>query len=139
MALPYRQFAIWTLSDLATMQTENDGITLRGNHISAQYALPTRSQEETAEQFAVRVRKFRKDLPRHSDSSERLALALKAFMLDGEKSFAAAHSILKILRKVPAEEKAKYERQGIGYAFRSIDTRIGSTRRNHRTKRKKRG
>ena len=76
---------------------------------------------------------------RHSDSSERLALAMKAFMLDGEKSFAAAHSILKNLRKAPAEKRAEYERQGIGYAFRSIDTPIGSTRRNHRTKRKKRG
>jgi hypothetical protein len=77
MALPYRQFAFWTLSDLAIRETESDRITLRGNHISAQYALPTRSQEETAEQFAVRVRKFRRDLPRHSDSSERFALAMK--------------------------------------------------------------
>jgi hypothetical protein len=139
MGLPYRDFAIWTLSDLAIRGNEKDRITFRGNHVTAQYTLPVPSQGETPEQFAIRVRKFRKKLPRHSDFSERVALAMRALMLDGEKSFAAALSILEILRKFPAGEKAEYERQGIGYAFRPIDSLLGSTRRNHRTKRKKRG
>ena len=86
----YKEFAKWTLSDLAIRETQNDRITFRGNHISAQYPLPVRSQGETAEQFAARLTKFRNNLPRHSDSSERLAVAVKALMLDGEKSYAAA-------------------------------------------------
>jgi tetratricopeptide (TPR) repeat protein len=139
MSLPCREFAIWTLSDLAIRESEDDRITFRGNHISGQYVLPVRSQEETAEQFAVRISKFQKSLPRHSDLSERLALAVKAFMLDGEKSFAAADLVREILSKAPAEKKAEYERLGIGYAFRPIDAPIGTTRRNHRTRRKKRG
>lgn len=132
----YKEFAKWTLSDLAIRETQNDRITFRGNHISAQYPLPVRSQGETAEQFAARLTKFRNNLPRHSDSSERLAVAVKALMLDGEKSYAAADWVREMLRDAPAEKKAEYEMKGIGYAFRPIDTPIGSTRRNHRIKQK---
>jgi hypothetical protein len=137
MAIPYRQFAIWVLSDLATRESHDDRITFTGNHVCAQYLPPLRLEGETAEQFAFRLDRFRKNLPRHSDATERLAIAVRALMLDGEKSFAAAHSVLKILREVPAEKKAEYEKQGIGYAFRPIDMPIGKTRRNHRTKEKK--
>jgi hypothetical protein len=137
MPLSYRQFAIWVLSDLAVRKAEHDRVTFTGNHVCSQRLLPTRLEGETAKQFAVRLQEFRKGLQRYSDASERLALAVKAFMLDGEKSFAAAHSVMEILRKVPAEQKAEYERQGIGYAFRPIEMLIGKTRRNRRTKKKK--
>ena len=136
MLLSYRQFAIWVLSDLAVRKAEHDRVTFTGNHVCSQRLLPTRLEGETAKQFAVRLQEFRKGLQRYSDASERLALAVKAFMLDGEKSFAAAHSVMEILRKVPAEQKAEYERQGIGYAFRPIEMLIGKTRRIVERKRK---
>jgi T5orf172 domain len=137
MPLSYRQFAIWILSDLAIRKAEPDRITFTGNRVCSQHLLPTRLEKETATQFAIRLQEFRKGLPRYSDASERLALAVKAFMLDGEKSFAAAQSVLRILGKMPAEKRAEYERQGIGYAFRPIEMLIGRTRRNRRTRKKK--
>jgi hypothetical protein len=139
MSLLHRKFAISTLSDLAKRETENDTITFTGNYVSVQYKFPVRSPEETDNEYAIRLAKFRKNLPRHSDSSERLALAVEALRLDGKKSFAAADCVREILAKAPAKKKAEYEKKGIGYAFRPIDPPIGTTRRNRRAKRKKRG
>jgi hypothetical protein len=135
----YREFAKWMLHDLAIREAVSDRITFRGNHVSTQYPLPVRLQGETAEQFATRLSRFRKSLPRHSDSSERLAIAMKALMLAGEKSFAAADLVREILSYAPAEKKAEYESQGIGYAFRPIDPPIGTTRRSYRRSIKKAG
>jgi len=135
----YREFAQWMLNDLAIREAASDRITFRGNHVSAQYPLPVRFQGETAEQFATRLLRFRKSLPRQSDSSERLAIAMKALMLAGEKSFAAADLVREILSYAPAEKKAEYESLGIGYAFRPIDPPIGTTRRSHRRNIKKAG
>jgi hypothetical protein len=139
MSPPYRKFASWTLSDLAIRASQGDRITFTGNHIFAQHPLPTRSPAETAEQFAARLRKFRNNLPRHTDLSERLALAVTALVRDGENTYAAADCVREILRNAPAEKKAEYDRDGIGYAFRPIDAPIGKTHRNRRTKRRKRG
>jgi hypothetical protein len=139
MPLPYRKFGIWILSDLAVRERSADRITFRGNHVSDQRRLPRRSPEETAEQFAARTARFEKSLPRRSDFSERIALAMRAFMLDGEDSYPAAFRILENLRELPAKKRAEYEAAGIGWAFRAIDPPIGLTRRNHRRKRKKRG
>jgi len=75
MALPYREFAVYTLSDLVIRENENDRITLRGNRIFAEYRISARSPAETPEQVTERVRRLRSSLPRHSDFSERLALA----------------------------------------------------------------
>lgn len=137
MTLPHREFGRWILNDLATRTTENGIVTFAGNHICIRHSPPTRVEGETDEQFAFRVDQFRKNLRRGSDASERLALAAKAFMLAGEtKWFTAAHCVLKLVRSLPAEKKAKYERQGIGYAYRPIDMPVGTTRRNRRTKRK---
>lgn len=139
MALPYREFATWTLSDLAIRRDDGDRITFSGNHISHQYLLPVPSPGESDEQYAARSRAFRKSLPRRWDLSERLALAFEAFRRSGEDPYSAAHDALKILREAPVRKQAEYERNGIGYAYKPIDSRIGSTRRGHRTKRKKPG
>jgi hypothetical protein len=64
---------------------------------------------------------------------------LKALMLDGEKSFAAADLVRETLRSAPAEKKAEFESLGIGYAYRPIDPPIGTTRRSHRRSIKKAG
>jgi hypothetical protein len=137
MPPPYRDFAIWTLSDLAVRKTEDDGITFTGNHICAQHTLPTRTENESDEQFAARLRLFRSRLPRHSDSSERIALATRALMLAGEKAYIAADIIRVWLKELPAKKKLEFENAGIGYAFRPVVFPIGSTRRNRRTKARK--
>ena len=134
----YREFATWTLQDLAVRKKYADRITFEGNHVSAQCALPVRSAGETPEQFVARKRKFWKDLPRHSDLSERLALAFEAFRRAGEKDYGAAYCVLRILREAPAQKRAEYERLGIGYAYRPIDSAVGATRRGRRQKRKRR-
>ena len=77
-------------------------------------------------------------LPRRSDLSERLALALAALSRIEEPK-AAAYDILEILRKAPADKRAWYESRGIGYAYRPINSAFGTTRRGHRKKGKKRG
>jgi hypothetical protein len=138
MNLPYSEFGRWILNDLATRTTENGIVIFAGNHICIRNSPPTRAEGETNEQFAFQMDQFRKNLRRGSDASERLALAAKAFMLAGETNwFAAAHSVLKLVRSLPSEKKAEYESQGIGYAFRPIDMPVGTTRRNRRTKEKK--
>jgi len=139
MALPYREFGIWILSDLAVRERAADRITFTGNHVSAQHPLPRRLPEESAQQFAVRKLEFEKSLPRQSDFSERIGLAMRAFMLDGEDSYAAAFRILENLRQLPAQKRAQYEAAGFGRAFRAIDPPIGLTKRSHRTKEKKQG
>jgi hypothetical protein len=138
MPPPYREFATWTLQDLAVRKKYADRITLEGNHVSAQYVLPVRWAGETPEQFVARKRKFWKDLPRHSDLSERLALAFEAFRRAGENDYGAAYCVLTILREAPAQKRAEYERLGIGYAYRPIDSAFGATRRGRRQKRKRR-
>jgi len=127
------------LQDLAFREKQNDRIMINGNHISHQYVFPTRSPGETAKQFKARLSDFQKDLPRYSDFSERLALAMRALRLAREKADNAAHEIMRILRTAPAEKKAEYVRQGIGYAYKPINAPTGSTRRGHRTKPKRRG
>ena len=137
MALPYWEFATWTLRDQAIRENHKDRITFRGNHVSAQYVLPLRSDHETDKQFAARVRQFRKTLPRHSDRPERIALAFEAFVRAGEKTSFAARLILEILRTAPAAKRAEYQSRGIGYAYKPIEPWTGSVRRGRRTKRKK--
>jgi hypothetical protein len=134
MLLPYRKYAIWTLSDRAIRTSDGDRITFTGNHICAQYQLPVRFEGETDEQFATRLRVFRSGLPRHSDSSERLALATRALVLDGEKAYIAADIIREWLKELPAKKKLEYDNAGIGYSFRPFAFPIGSTQRNRRTK-----
>jgi tetratricopeptide (TPR) repeat protein len=138
MPPPYREFATWTLHDLAIRKRQGDRIIFEGNHVSAQHPVPGLFADETPEQFAARTRTFWKLLPRHSDLSERLALAFEALRHVGEKK-AAAYDILEILRGAPAGKRAWFESQGIGYAYKPIDSALGTTRRGHRTKRKKRG
>jgi hypothetical protein len=80
---------------------------------------------------------------RHADLlaerfSERLAIALEALVRSGEKTYSAAHLILEISRRAAHEKLAEYQSRGIGYAYKPIDASIGSTRRGHRSKRKKR-
>jgi hypothetical protein len=139
MALPYREFAYWTLNDLAIRKTESDRITFTGTHVCAQHVLPRRLEDETDSQFTARVRNFSAGLPRHSDFSERIARATKALTLDGEKAYIAADIIRQWLKELPAQKKAEYESAGIGHAFMPITAPIGSTRRNRRTKKKKQG
>lgn len=139
MPVPYREFAAWTLFDLAIRERLDDRITYSGNHVSAQFLLPVRFAGETREQFAARTNEFLKSLPRHSDLSERLALAFEAFRRDGEKTYIAAVLVSEILQVAPAQKRTEYERRGIGYAYKPIDSVLGTTRRGRREKRKRRG
>jgi hypothetical protein len=134
-----RNFATWTLEDLAIRKRQDDRINFEGNHVSAQFPLPVRLDDESAEQFSARSRRFWKRLPRQSDLSERLALAFEAFRRSGYKTFAAAHHTLEILREAPSRKRAEYDRLGIGYAYKPIDSALGATRRSRRRKRKKQG
>src|ERR1700735_3594415 len=127
MPLPHREFATWILSDLAIRKSEDDRITFTGNHVCAQHRLPLRLEGETDEQFATRVHSFRARLPRHSDSSERIALATRALVLDGEKAYIAADIIRQYLKELPAKKKLEYENAGIGYSFRPFVFPIGLT------------
>ena len=138
MAVPYREFAIWTLHDLAIKEKTADRIVFDGNYVSEQHAVPMSQAGEAPEHFAARMRRFWKALPRHSDLSERLARAFEALQHVEEKK-AAAYDILTILRGAPADERALHETRGIGHAYKPINSAFGTTRRGRRTKRKKRG
>ena len=139
MSVLLRKFAAWTLYDLAIRERQDDRITYSGNHVSAQFPLPVRLAGETRQQFAVRKREFLKSLPRRSDLSERLALAFEALRRTGEKAYLAAYFVSKIVQEAPARKRAEYDSQGIGYAYKPIDSALGTTRRGRRKKRKKRG
>ncbi len=139
MPLPYRNFATWTLQDLALRRRTRNAIIFEGNHSSAHFPLPVREEGESLSRFRLRRRTFLDELPRESDFSERLALAFRALCLSGLKQYSAADDILAILLAAPAEKKAGYEASGIGYAYKPIDSNRGSTKRGWRRKRKKRG
>src|SRR3989442_765267 len=100
MPLPYREFAGWILSDLAERtETEYaDRIVFSGNHIYCQIMLPVQAENETRGQFASRSKDFRTRLPRRSDLSRRIALAMEAFGRAGEKTWSAASLILEELK-----------------------------------------
>jgi tetratricopeptide (TPR) repeat protein len=153
MELSYRNFADSVLSDLLIRNDEKkkvtsgrhrkrssdqgDPIRFTGNHTCVQYLPPVRLPGENDRDFAARTLNFLKRLPRHSDFSVRNALAFRAHMLEGDKSYDAAFRVHEKLGELPPKMKAEYERAGIGYAFRPIDSPIGSTRRDRRTKEKK--
>jgi hypothetical protein len=139
MSVLYRELATWTLRDLAKRKRLDDRVTLEGKHVSAQFLRPVRLADERAEQFAVRTRNFWKSLPRQSDRSERLALACEAFHRAGEKTYSAAYHVLEILRVAPTRKRGEHNRLGIGCAYKPIKFALGTTRRGHRRKRKKRG
>ena len=142
MPLPYREFAAWILSDLSERtETEYaDRITFSGNYINEQWVLPVRAENETAEQFALRLKEFHKLIPRHSDLSTRIALAVEAFVRAGETKWSAASLVWDQLEKVPklsAAEQLQWAKLGISH--KHIKPAIGTTRRGHRSKRKKTG
>src|ERR1019366_510111 len=122
MALPYRKFATYMLADLAerVKATDGDRVTLDGSHVSRQLVWPVRGQKETPEEFRIRKLNFRRDVPRGHDLSHRLAMAHEALVRAGEKSWNAAKLILE---NTPEQ----------------ITSKIGTSRRSHRTKRKKTG
>jgi hypothetical protein len=95
MALPYREFGTWVLSDLAERSAteHSDRVIFRGNHISHHFMLPVETEMETAEEYSTRLEQFRKRLPRGSDLSRRLALATEAFVRAGEKDWSAANLV----------------------------------------------
>ena len=142
MPLPYREFAAWILSDLSERtETEYaDRITFSGNYINEQWVLPVRAENETAEQFALRFKEFHKLIPRHSDLSTRIALAVEAFVRAGETKWSAASLVWDQLKKVPnlsAAQQLQWAKLEISH--KQIKPAIGTTRRGRRSKRKKTG
>src|SRR5229473_2499072 len=101
MAPPFREFARYIVRDLAirTKTGKGGNATFSGNHSSPTYGFQARAQGETKQQFAARVKDFRRRLPRGSDSNLRLALAMEACMRAGDKSIAAAAYVLESVRK----------------------------------------
>src|SRR6516165_9906454 len=118
MALNYREFAVYALCDLAesVSQPGADRMTLNGNQVSYHFIFPTRGEREPEDEFASRVKKFRRDLPRGSDHSYRLAMAHEAFMRSGENAFGAAVSVHEELKKLTdssKESRSQWATRGI--------------------------
>jgi hypothetical protein len=142
MALPYRAFATWILNDLAE-RTETryaDRVTYSGNHINIQSVLPIQAENETPGKFALRLKEFRKRLPRRSDFSERLALAVEALIRTGETPWSAASLVLDELNRVPQQSAEQhFQLAKVGIPYKQINPRIGTTKRGHRSKKKRQG
>src|ERR1035438_6448600 len=142
MALPFRKFARYVLRDLSqrVKTTDNDRVTLNGNQVSRQFVWPVRGERETQEKFTSRIVKFRSDVSRGTDQAYRLALAHEAFVRAGDNVSVAAVRILEKLKKLPglsARVRVLWAKLGISHKL--LWPKIGTTRRGHRTKRKKIG
>ena len=142
MAATYRIFPVYVLSDLAVRDArESDRITFNGNHLSHQIVLPGRADNETAEAYAVRCKEFRSRLARRWDLSRRLALAHEYYVRQGWSTWKAAHLVfteaLPEARRFAAAERVEYAKLGI--PCRPVKPSIGTSRRGHRTKRKRPG
>ncbi len=142
MPLPYREFAAWILSDLSERtETEYaDRITFSGNHITEQFVLQVKAENETKEHFVLRFKELWKYIPRHSDLSARIAFAVEAFFRAGETKWSAASLVLDQLERLPklsAQEQLRWAKLGIPH--KQIKPAIGTTRRGRRSKRKKTG
>lgn len=141
MALPYREFGTYFLRDLAETaksSTRPDRITLDGNQVSRQFILPVRGELESEDDFAARLAAFKRDLPRGSDHAYRLAISHEAFRRAGEKDYAAAACVLDVLKGLPtasADDRRRWANRGVSH--KPIKSRIGTTRRGRRRKRRK--
>jgi len=142
MALIHTSFAGYVLSDLAVRAPGGtDRIILRGNHVSWQIQIPVRGEDEGREEYAARCKEFRKQVPRGSDLSLRLALAHEYYLRHGFSGWGAAYLVVteawpEALR-FAAEENAEY--RNVGVRLQTVKRRIGTSRRGHRTKRKRDG
>jgi hypothetical protein len=142
MALPFRKFACYVLRDLSerVKTTDDDRVTLNGNQISRQFVLPVRGERETQEEFAARMVKFRSDVPRGTDQAYRLALAHEAFVRAGDNVSVAAVRVLEELKRLPGlSERDRVLWDKLGISHKPLRPKLGTTRRGHRTKRKKTG
>ena len=140
MALNYREFGVYFLCDLAESVSHPgaDRMTLNGNQVSYHFIFPTRGERESQDEFAARVRNFRGDLPRGSDHPYRLAIAHEAFMRSGDNAFGAAFCLHEELKKLPtSSERSRRQWAKRGITHKLIESKIGSTRRGRRRKRKK--
>jgi len=141
MALNYREFAVYVLCDLAesVSQSGADRTTLNGNQVSYHFIRPTRGERESQDEFAIRVKTFRRDLPRGSDHPYRLAIAHEAFMRTGDNAFGAAARLHEELKELPvSSERSRLQWAKRGITHKVIESKIGGTRRGRRRKRKKR-
>jgi hypothetical protein len=137
MKLPYRKFARYLLCDIAerTKNSDNTARFFQGNHISRQLVQPVRGKGETLAEFAIRNMEFKKNLPRGSDDSYRLALAHEAFVRDGQCPTSAAVSVVELLEKIPKlTERLRRRWASHGIAHKEVKHKIGTTRRNFRRK-----
>lgn len=142
MAPPYREFASYILADLAVRERPQDPSNLffKGNYMRAQYAKPVQAATETDQAFAECIRAFRKRIPRASDRSHRLALAIEALRRAGETEKSAALYVYEELARSQSRSTAKRSAlRRFGKNHRVVDYRIGKTLRSRRTKRKRSG
>jgi hypothetical protein len=124
------------------VQERADRVIFKGNRVSYHFMKPRQDDAECPEVLLARMAEFRRRLPRHSDQPYRLALAFEALRQAGEKAWSAANLIWEALQELPAssrKEQRQWAKLGIPIQFKVPKYSIGSTKRGHRTKRKRRG
>jgi hypothetical protein len=143
MGLPYREFAVYKLLDLAVrIKTKpTDRTLLHGNHTSFQIVdPPPRGEHESPEQFGARKKEYIASIPRGSDSAERIALAHEAFVRAGNNPTDAASWVFEELQKIPnLSAKHRLRLQKLGIPYQPFSFRFGQTRRGERRKAKRHG
>src|SRR5215470_656065 len=101
--LPFEEFAKFQLRDVAmwTESKDKGAITFNGNHISHTYRVSKRGKTESLKKYAARAKTFRAMIPRGSDRTFRMALAMESLTRKGYTKLAAATFIRDYLREVP--------------------------------------
>ena len=135
-----QEFSRWVLSDLARRASPRNTtpIEWRGNHVKLIYEKPVRNGDEALEEYFRRVDAWRDGLPRGSDNSLRLALAVQSYQQSGEFRKRAIGLVLDDIdwAKI-AIGKEITEMAALGIQFRLPDGPLGTTDRSNNKKLKK--
>jgi hypothetical protein len=140
LAASYRRFTTWALQNIGYRDlTDVRACVFSGNHVGFRFYPPVREKEEPSIRFQQRRKEFLSRIPRGSTLSMSLALADEAYRGCGCTQRTAARLTLKELRSV--QRFSIEHRQGLykqmGISWFELNHSIGTSRRSHRTKRRK--
>ena len=130
-------FARWSTEDrcVRSKEKEKDGvIKLVGNYCTRQFSRPVPGKGETLVEFNRRDKQCRRQVPRGSDQSLRIAFAVQALVRSGMSVSKAAVSVVDLISSAPARSKAGFSAYEERCKLKRLPVvyNIGNTRRNRR-------
>ena len=141
MLLSSDKFAAWMIDRFALYdhRKANGDVIFAGNYQQIVFACPVRNHSENKEEFDVRVREWRSELPRANTFPEVLAMAYEAFVKDGRSHHERpASRLLELIRRplMRPDWSTGLKARGVRHTWRRSKPVVGGSLRARRKKRK---